>query len=242
MPNDAVGAGVVQKVIAGAVISDPFAARLALPATAAEVAQFIAQRAAACVGADYSNLALLDASRVDRCASSTALARPRAHGPLHGRRDGRPLPDRRRPFVPGNRSGCLTSTRITSSSPRSWTTPSPQASVRLPRCRCTAPTARRSARSGSRGSQPTPFGAKLVDALRAVAHLCTETIERAERYDDEHELIVELQRRLLPDCLPSPASRPQPDTSRPAGRPRSAATGTRASAWARGSWPSSSAT
>jgi serine phosphatase RsbU (regulator of sigma subunit) len=47
--------------------------------------------------------------------------------------------------------------------------------------------------------EPTPFGAKLVDALRAVAHLCTETIERAERYDDEHELIVELQRRLLPD-------------------------------------------
>lgn len=47
--------------------------------------------------------------------------------------------------------------------------------------------------------EPTPFDAKLEAALRAVAHLCTETIERAERYDAEHELIVELQDRLLGD-------------------------------------------
>jgi serine phosphatase RsbU (regulator of sigma subunit) len=32
-----------------------------------------------------------------------------------------------------------------------------------------------------------------------VAQLCVETVERAERYDAEHELIVELQTRLLGD-------------------------------------------
>jgi serine phosphatase RsbU (regulator of sigma subunit) len=47
--------------------------------------------------------------------------------------------------------------------------------------------------------EPTRFDAKLEAALRAVAHLCTETIERAERYEAEHELIVELQDRLLGD-------------------------------------------
>jgi serine phosphatase RsbU (regulator of sigma subunit) len=30
-----------------------------------------------------------------------------------------------------------------------------------------------------------------------VAHLCVETVERAERYDAEHELMIELQARLL---------------------------------------------
>ena len=36
---------------------------LALPATGIEIAQFVAFRAAACVGADYSNMALFDADR-----------------------------------------------------------------------------------------------------------------------------------------------------------------------------------
>ena len=35
-------------------------------------------------------------------------------------------------------------------------------------------------------TEPTPFDAKLESALHAVANLCTETIERAERYDAEH--------------------------------------------------------
>ena len=46
-------------------------------------------------------------------------------------------------------------------------------------------------------TQPTLFDAKLQAALHAVAHLCIETVERAERYDAEHALIVELQPRLL---------------------------------------------
>ena len=35
-----------------------------------------------------------------------------------------------------------------------------------------------------------------------MAHLCVETVERAERYDAEHELMIELQARLLGN-LPS---------------------------------------
>ena len=46
-------------------------------------------------------------------------------------------------------------------------------------------------------SEPTTFDAKLKSALSAVADLCTATIEGAERYDAEHELIVEMHRSLL---------------------------------------------
>ena len=46
------------------------------------------------------------------------------------------------------------------------------------------------------------FSAKLEAALRAVGVLCVETVERAERYDADHELVVAMQRRLLGD-LPS---------------------------------------
>jgi serine phosphatase RsbU (regulator of sigma subunit) len=47
-------------------------------------------------------------------------------------------------------------------------------------------------------ADPMVFSLKLEAALRAVAHLCVETVERAERYDADHELIVALQDRLLP--------------------------------------------
>ena len=45
----------------GAAVASAFARPLSLPATGLEVAQFVALRAAACVGAEYSNLAVLDA-------------------------------------------------------------------------------------------------------------------------------------------------------------------------------------
>ena len=53
-------------------------------------------------------------------------------------------------------------------------------------------------------TEPTTFDAKLESALHAVADLCTATIERAERYDAEHQLIVELHRSLL-GALPTMA-------------------------------------
>ena len=47
--------------VSGVAVASAFARPLSLPATGLEVAQFVALRAAACVGAEYSNLALLDA-------------------------------------------------------------------------------------------------------------------------------------------------------------------------------------
>ena len=46
-------------------------------------------------------------------------------------------------------------------------------------------------------AEPTSFDRKLEAALRAVAYLCVETVERAERYDADHDLILALQNRLL---------------------------------------------
>ena len=88
--------------------------------------------------------------------------------------------------------------RTGNSFPTSLLTPSPRASKRRHRCHSNELTARSSARSASR-SEPPRFDPKLESALRAVAYLCTETLERAERYDAEHALIVELQDRLLGD-------------------------------------------
>ena len=45
--------------------------------------------------------------------------------------------------------------------------------------------------------EPTLFDRKLDAALRAVASLCVEAVERAERYDADHELVAELHSRLL---------------------------------------------
>ena len=56
--------------------------------------------------------------------------------------------------------------------------------------------------SGFAWTQPTPFDRKLEAALQAVAYLCVETVERAERYDAEHVLMVELQNKLLSELPP----------------------------------------
>src|SRR6476659_6391149 len=48
-------------LVAGVEVPDRLPGSLPLPATGRELAQFVALRAAACVGADYSNMALFDA-------------------------------------------------------------------------------------------------------------------------------------------------------------------------------------
>src|SRR4029077_3420799 len=47
------------------------------------------------------------------------------------------------------------------------------------------------------------FDLKLDTALRALAQLCAEIVERAELYEAEHQLVAELHRRLL-GPLPQP--------------------------------------
>ena len=61
-PDDTSTPGVRRLPVAGSRVPTPFPGSLPLPATGREVAQFVAMRAAACVGADYSNLALLDSA------------------------------------------------------------------------------------------------------------------------------------------------------------------------------------
>jgi len=48
-------------LVVGVEVPDRLPGSLPLPATGRELAQFVALRAAACVGADYSNMALFDA-------------------------------------------------------------------------------------------------------------------------------------------------------------------------------------
>ena len=65
--------------------SAPAGSSLALPATGREVAQFVALRAAECVGADYSNLALLNPEGSSLRLFHSPFLDSRAGGPLHRR-------------------------------------------------------------------------------------------------------------------------------------------------------------
>ncbi len=90
-------------------------------------------------------------------------------------------------------------------------------------------------------AEPTSFDRKLEAALRAVAYLCVETVERAERYDADHDLIVALQNRLLGNLPVLRALTSQPGTSPRAPKRPLGATGTRDCFSAKGGSPSSSA-
>ena len=69
---------------------------------------------------------------------------------------------------------------------------------RQPPFRSTASNGPLSERYGFAWAEPTSFDRKVEAALRAVAFLCVEqTVERAERYDADHDLILALQNRLL---------------------------------------------
>jgi serine phosphatase RsbU (regulator of sigma subunit) len=173
-----------------------FPTSLPLPATGGEVAHFVALRAAACVGADYSNVALLDAS-----GSSLRL--------FHG------------PFLDEEIAARYTDVPIGASFPiavaardsrvvllpdiDSYEAEFPglvadtiaagvQATASLPLHRFDGTLL---GAIGFAWTKPTTFDRKLEAALRAVSFLCVETIVRAERYDADHDLIVALQNRLL---------------------------------------------
>jgi serine phosphatase RsbU (regulator of sigma subunit) len=170
---------------------------LPLPATGREIAQFVALRAAACVGADYSNVALLTPGGDGMRVYHDSVLKPEiadryadipldAPVPLSRAARGRVvlLPDLdayRDQFPDLVAETVAAGFQATASLPLSRADGSPLGAI------------------GFAWVEPTRFDTKLEAALQAVAHLCTETIERAERYDAEHELIVELQNRLLGD-------------------------------------------
>src|SRR6476659_6262670 len=183
-------------VVAGVEVPDRLPGSLALPATGREIAQFVALRAAACVGADYSNMALFDAAEQSlRLFHGTfltpAIADRYTDVPLSA-----PFP-----IAAAARSGSsvllpdLASYRARFPEILADTVAAGvQATASLPLHREDGTLV------GSIGfawAEPTTFDTKLDSALHAVADLCTATVERAERYDAEHQLIVELHRSLL---------------------------------------------
>jgi serine phosphatase RsbU (regulator of sigma subunit) len=183
-------------VVAGAEVPARVLESLPLPATGREVAQFVALRAAACVGADYSNVAMFNAT-----GQSLRL--------FHGTYLDPEIADRYTdvplsapfPIAAAARSGRavllpdLDAYRAQFREILADTIAAGvKASASLPLHRGDGTLV---GAIGFAWAESTSFDAKLESALHAVAQLCTATIERAEHYDAEHQLIVELQRSLL---------------------------------------------
>ena len=185
----------------GAPVPVPLPDSLPLPATSAQVAQFVAYRAAACVGADYANLALLDGARTSlRLFHDSFLDRDIADRYTDVAVDA-PYPiaaavrEERVVLLSDIESYRVQFPDIVADTIAAGVRAS--ASVPLYRSDGTVLGALAFA-----WTDPTVFNPKLEAALRAVGVLCVETVERAERYDADHELVVAMQRRLLGD-LPS---------------------------------------
>jgi serine phosphatase RsbU (regulator of sigma subunit) len=199
MPDDPVAD--VPIPVVGAPVPAPFPDSLPLPATSAQVAQFVAYRAAACVGADYANLALLDGARTSlRLFHDSFLDRDIAD------RYSDVAVDAGYPIAAAVREervvllGDIETYRAQFPEIVADTIAAGvQASASVPLYRSDGTVLGALAFAWT---EPTVFSFKLEAALQAVATLCVETVERAERYDADHELVVAMQRRLLGE-LPS---------------------------------------
>ena len=181
----------------GTPVPNPLPDSLPLPATSAQVAQFVAFRAAACVGADYANLALLTDS-----GASLRLYDDIVSGREVAPRHTDVAIDAPYPITTAIRGGARRCSSVT----RPATGPSSPGLRRRPprpgwrRWRHSPSTGLTAPRSGALAfgwKDATAFHPKTEAALRAVAVLCVETVERAERYDADHELVLAMQRRLL---------------------------------------------
>jgi serine phosphatase RsbU (regulator of sigma subunit) len=193
----------IREVIAGAPVADTLPESPARLASGAEIAQFVALRAAACVGADYSNLALLD-----RAGGSFRL--------YHGAFLDRGIADRYTdisldapfPIAAAMRTGDV----IVLDGLDAYRSRFPdilddtvaagiEATVSLPLIRADGSAI---GALGFAWAEAPAFDVKLDTALRALAQLCADIVERAEQYEAEHQLVAELHRRLL-GPLPQPA-------------------------------------
>ena len=169
---------------------------LPMPATGIEVAQFVALRAAACVGADYSNMAVLDSAGQSLRLFHGTFLTPE----LADRYTDVPLSA---PFPIAAAARSNKPVLLTDLASYRAQFPEILADTIAAGVQATAslPLHREDGTLvgaiGFAWTEPTTFDAKLESALIAVAELCTATIERAERYDAEHQLIVELHRSLL---------------------------------------------
>ena len=183
--------------VAGAPVPPSLPTQVPLPAQSADVAQLLALRAAACVGADYSNLALIDLDRPDQLR---LYHRPFLAEEMTARYLDVPLAapypiaaairDQRTVVLNGQAD-------YLAEFPEIW--PDTQA-VGI-EATCSVPLCRSNGSPigalGFAWSTPPPFDLKLDQALRAVGDLVADIIERAEVYDAEHQLIATLHSRLL---------------------------------------------
>ena len=229
-------------LIAGIQVPARLFGSLPLPATGTEVAQFVALRAAACVGADYSNLASVGRQRTVLAALPWLVPRPRDRRPVHGRtvrarrfRSPTRLVPARPILLPDLDAYRDRFPEIVADTVAAGI----QATASLPLYRENGSLV---GAIGFAWTIPSRSTAKLQSALHAVAELCTATIERAERHDADHQFIVDLSASLL-GALPVMAGLETSARYLPASkRSRSEATGTRASCSMISDWPSSSAT
>jgi hypothetical protein len=155
---------------------------LSLPASSPEVAHFLAQRAAACVGAEYANLALLTADG----NSLRLFHSPFLEGDLAARYIDLSLDDPY-PITAAARGGRMVLLPDLEACEKEFSglvaetiAAGVQASAALPLYRLDGTLL---GAIGFGWAEPTRFGLKVEAALRAVAFLCVETVERAERYD-----------------------------------------------------------
>ena len=192
MPVDAAIAAV------GSEVTDRLPLPLPLPrdASAANIAQFVALRAAACVGADYSNLALIDNDRQNLRLYhgpflSSAVADRYTDVPVDAPfpiaaavRTGKPV------VLDGERE-------YLSRFPEIWPdtrAAGVEATVSIPLIRSDdSPIGA----IGFAWAAAPRFDVRLDAALEAVANLVTEILERAQLYAAEHQMIADLHRRLL---------------------------------------------
>jgi serine phosphatase RsbU (regulator of sigma subunit) len=167
-----------------------------------KMAQFVASRVATCIGADYSNFAVLDRSdqRTIRLFHSdfldTALAHRYAEFDI----------DSAFPIAVTVRTGRVVALSgaadYAARFPEMWAdtvAAGITATVSLPLIRGDG------SPIGALGFAWTvtpKFDASLDTALQALAELCIEIVERAEIYEVEHELLGELHHRLLSPVPP----------------------------------------
>jgi hypothetical protein len=177
-------------------VPNPLPDSLPLPATSAQVAQVVAFRAAACVGADYANLALLDAD-----GASLRLYHDVVTGGAGAARHTDVAIDAPYPVTAAIREDRAVLIDDAAGYRSQFPAAAAEAIASGVEALAALPLYR--ADGSALGalafgwSDATAFHPKTEAALRAVAVLCVETVERAERYDADHELVLAMQRRLL---------------------------------------------
>jgi serine phosphatase RsbU (regulator of sigma subunit) len=178
---------------------------VSVAASAPELVRLVALRAAACVGAATSDLALLDhatgrlrvyhGDRRWRCASAceflhSSTAEGYVEVPLTA-----PCP-----IAAAVRSGdSVFVTDLASGTRFPVTVDDTQVDV-IDATACVPLFSVNGTAVGAIGfgwTEGTDFDARLVNALRAVARLCAELVERMEHHDEEHQLLLDIHSRFL---------------------------------------------